>query len=421
MVDIFKEENQNAIRLTWNVIPGNKLDLQRYVVPLGFHYSPLKPTEDLQILEYDPILCKTCKSVLNPYNHVDFRTKSWDCPFCSEKHLFPMSYSAHITESNLPAELMTNYSTIEYRLSRKETNWPVFLFVIDTAVDQEELQELKESIQNTLSTLPPDAGIGIITFGTMCNVVELGFSEFPKMYVFNGAKDYKPNEIQEQLGIVNKSDPKSHKKFILPLKDCEFTVNSFLDDLTPDMFDRQTGERRANCGGLAIHVAITLLESICTGEPSRINLFLGGSPNIGPGKIVGLKLTETIRNYVDFEKSNQNINYFKPAVEYYQNLAMRASKAGQTIDVFSCCLNQVGLLEMKCLVEKTGGYIILTDSFSTILFKDTYKKIYELDEEGNLKMAFRAKLDLFTTNPVKISGAIGHMASQRQGGNRFPT
>jgi protein transport protein SEC23 len=337
-----------------------------------------------------------------------------------EKHLFPSNYSAYISESNLPAELINDYSTIEYKLNRKESNWPVFIFLIDIAVEADELQELKESIQSTLSQIPPDCGVGIITFGTMCNVLEVGFSEFPKMYVFNGSKEYKPQEIQEQLGLIIKNDPRgvTNRKFILPLKDCEFSLNSFLDELTPDLFERITGERRANCTGLALHVAITLLEATSLGEPSRISLFLGGASSVGPGQIVGMKLSETIRNYVDFEKGNTNIKYFKPSVDYYNSLCMRAFKAGQIIDVFSCSLNQVGLLEMKCLVERTGGYMILTDSFSTILFKDTFRKIYELDEEGFLKMAFRAKIDLFVTNPIKISGGLGYLSTLNQvGGN----
>lgn len=414
MTDIFKEENLNAIRLSWNVFPSNRIDMQRYVVPLGFHYTPLKKVENLQILEYDPILCKACKSAINPYSHIDFRSKAWTCSFCLERHLFPPNYAANISESNLPAELINEYTTIEYKLNKKESNWPIFLFIIDTSIDLDELQELKETIQNTLSQIPPECGVGIITFGTMCNVVELGFNDFPKMYVFKGDRDYKPVEVQELLGLLAKNDPKvvsqaSIKKFILPLKDCEFTINSFLDDLLPDSFPKGNGERRANCGGLALQVAISLLESVCNGEPSRIFFFSGGACNVGPGKIVGTKLSETIRNYIDFEKGNSNTNYYKPAAAFYEQLALRAFKSGQIIDLFSCGLNQVGLLEMKCLVEKTGGYMVLTDSFSTIPFKDTFRKIFDLDEEGNLKMTFRGKIDLFVTTPLRISGGIGHM------------
>jgi len=423
MVDIIKEENSNGLRLTWNVLPSNKTDMHRFVVPVGFHYTPLKKVENLQLLEYDPITCKTCKSVLNPYNHIDFRSKSWECPFCNEKHLFPSTYANFMTETNLPAELINEYSTIEYKLNKKESHWPVFLFLIDLSVEQEELQELKESIQNSLAQIPPECGIGVITFGTMCNVLDLGFTEFPKMHVFRGDKEYKPIEIQEYLGFVSKNDPRgtihsSQNKYILPLKDCEYALNCFLDELCSDLFPKSAGERKSNCAGLAINVAISLLESCANGEPSRIFAFLGNATSIGPGKIVGMKLTETIRNYIDFEKGNSNTNYFKPAVSFYETLATRAYKAGQIIDVFSCSLNQVGLLEMKCLVERTGGLMILTDSFSTILFRETFKKIFELDEDNNLKMAFKAKMDLYVTNPVKIAGGLGHLVSLNQkGGN----
>jgi len=68
-------------------------------------------------------------------------------------------------------------------------------------------------------------------------------------------------------------------------------------------------------------------------------------------------------------------------------------------------------------VEKSGGYMILTDSFSTILFKESFKKMFELDENNNLKMIFKGRLDLFLTQPVKVSGGIGHLASLNTPGN----
>jgi protein transport protein SEC23 len=63
--------------------------------------------------------------------------------------------------------------------------------------------------------------------------------------------------------------------------------------------------------------------------------------------------------------------------------------------------------------------MILTDSFSTMLFKDSFKKIFDLDENGNLKMNFRAKIDVNTTNPIKLSGALGHMVSLETKGNNI--
>ena len=415
MFDIAKEESQNSVRMSWNVLPSNPIDLQRYIVPCGIHYTPLKQVENLQILEYEPLTCKICKSVIAPQFQIDFRSKSWSCPFCESKNMFPTIYAQNISEQNLPAELLPEATTIEYKLNKKESKFPVFMFLIDIAIEESELSELKETIQSTLSLIPPECEIGIITYGTMCNLVELGFTDFPKMFVFKGEKKYSAQNIVTQLGLFNKNDPRiqsqNSKKFLVPLKDSEFAINSFLDDLFPDPFPVGFEERKSNCLGLAINVAISLLESVHNGEPCRIFIFAGGPCNIGSGKIVDLKLKETIRNYLDFEKGNENTYHFQEAIKYYEELADRAFKANQIIDIYSCCLNQIGLLEMKFLVEKTGGVMVLTDSFSTSSFKDTFTRIFESDEEGNLKMCFKGRSELFVTKPLKLKGALGHLVS----------
>jgi protein transport protein SEC23 len=407
----------NGIKFTWNVFPSNRTDVASITIPLGFHYSPNKKTEALQVLEYDPVICSQCKSVLNPHFQVNFKSKTWECAFCKSKVGFPSMYAQFISETNLPAELLPESSSVEYKLNKPESNWPIFIFLIDVAVEEEELNELKDSIQQVIATIPKECSVGIITFGNMCNVHEIGFSEFPVSHSFKGEKSYTNIEIQEQLGLANVTNKavvpitNGHSSFIVPLTESEFIVNTFLDELQPDMWVKKQGERHARCSGLALHVAMSLLECVPHSDPARILTFLGGACSIGPGQIVGKPLVETIRNYVDFEKSNPNTKYFKPATDFYKSISTRASRSGHIIDVFSCSLNQVGLYEMRHCVEQTGGYMILTDSFSTMLFKDSFKKIFELDENNNLKMNFRAKIDVNTTNPVKLSGALGHLVS----------
>jgi hypothetical protein len=102
---------------------------------------------------------------------------------------------------------------------------PVFLFVVDSCLADDELDSLKDSLQQvhtplllllltnrcagawarvwtplpprracvrcacvcvsqSLSLLPETAMVGLITYGTMVQVHELGFSECPKSYVF---------------------------------------------------------------------------------------------------------------------------------------------------------------------------------------------------------------------------------------------
>ena len=418
MLDINNEESQNAIRMSWNVLPANAVDLQRYIIPCGIHYTPLKSIENMKLLDYEPVKCRTCKSVLAPTFQLDFRAKSWICPFCNNKNAFPKEYAQHITPENLPMELLQTSSTIEYKLNQKESKYPVFFFVIDTSIIENELNELKETIQSTLSMIPPECEIGVITSGTMCNLLEIGFTDFPKMFVFKGDKQYTPNDIITQLGLINKNDPRvqssSAKKYFMPLKDCEFSLNSFLDDLFPDPFPQGFEERKASCLGLALNVAVTLLETLHNNQPSRIFLFAGNPCNIGMGKIVNLSLKETIRNYLDFEKRNDNTKHFKDAVNFYRTIAERAFKSNQIIDIFSCCLNQTGLYEMKYITEKTGGLMVSTDSFSTNVFKETFKKLFETNEDGNLKMCFKGTCEILLTKPLKIKGALGHLVSLKK-------
>lgn len=51
---------------------------------------------------------------------------------------------------------------------------PIFLLVVDTCMDEEELGSLKDSLQMSLSLIPPNSLIGLITFGKMVQVHELG-------------------------------------------------------------------------------------------------------------------------------------------------------------------------------------------------------------------------------------------------------
>ena len=423
------EENideKNGLKFVWNILPNSRIDMTKIVIPIGFHYTPLIKNENIPLLEYEPLRCRNCNSVISPLFPFSVRGKKWECPFCNIQINFPKNYSDFMTEENLPAELLPENSTVEYKLNKKESNFPIFFFLIDTTVEDDELNELKESIQLTINSLPENCRIGIITFGKIVNVIEIGNVDIPISYALNGEKKYNIEEIKNLLGLtVANSNDFSNKnftnsilvneskrpKFIMPVGEVSFAINSLLDDLQRDNWKKIPETREANSVGLAILTAIGILECIGRNDPSRILVFLGGPGTIGEGKIVGRELKETIRNFVDFEKGNYNTKYYKEAKNFYDNLSVRLATNGIILDLFSCCLNQVGLYEMKNLVNKSGGYMIFTDSFSTMIFKDSLKKIFELDVNENLKMNFKGKLDFNCTRNFKISGAIGHLHS----------
>lgn len=93
---------------------------------------------------------------------------------CSCLHFqFPPQYAA-ISEQHQPAELIPNFSTIEYTITRAQTMPPIYLLVVDTCMDEEELGALKDSLQTSLSLMPQNALVGLVTFGRMVQIHELG-------------------------------------------------------------------------------------------------------------------------------------------------------------------------------------------------------------------------------------------------------
>jgi Sec23/Sec24 trunk domain/Sec23/Sec24 zinc finger len=100
------------------------------------------------------------------YSQIDIRAKLWICPFCLSRNAFPPHYK-DISSTNLPAELLPKYTTIEYTLSRPAQVPPIFMFVVDTCLDEEDLKALRDALVVSLSLIPPYALVGLITYGTM--------------------------------------------------------------------------------------------------------------------------------------------------------------------------------------------------------------------------------------------------------------
>eukprot|EP00435_Cladocopium_sp_Y103_P000764 s4292_g1.t1 len=757
--------------------------LAQHEIGCNSHHRAPWETEGLQLVEYEPVICKgrDCGAVLNPFCYVDFHSKSWTCPFCHQRNRFPQHYADHITETNLPAELLQMCSTIEYIIPQVVCQPPVFLLVLDIALIEEELDQAKEldSLQQSLAMMPQNALVGFITFGAMCYVHELASTTLPKAYAFRGGKEYTAQQVAYQLGFALKNDPRgtmgaqAARRFLLPVAECEFTLNSLLDDLSRDAWPPGGHDRRPfRCTGAALSVALGLVEATCpqrsagsvamalhllrrvthagmdelanwtaktykfsfhndssgavrilveedpdgmaeleewklgdgiptvgkagerhrqklvalkksinaskpyqeftvirdqtktinmrspvikcralaarlrpmiyqglalaewngalkimeiqrrltegntftvhrgydrspgmatvragclehallaagvqlgfvldeaegtaaaavpaapvpragTGGPGgpgagaklsqravpseppplpppatapfplpqsaaphpaapaaaparppaprprptsastgsrvrwgqvhqvqqaspaepdpaagskaglqgflpmtgqirllhgeewipahfvglslgglaaavagavcveyadrasgamtqqvRVSLLVGGPCNVGPGMVVGEELAETIRSHLDLQKETPNAKYTKKALKFYASLASRAVACGFAVDIFACSLDQVGLYEMKVISDKTGGFMVMSDSFSMHVFKDSFRKVFEPDETGYLKLGFNAKIEVFTSREFKCCGAVGGLSLGKKG------
>eukprot|EP00066_Takifugu_rubripes_P022068 XP_011611334.1 PREDICTED: protein transport protein Sec23B isoform X2 [Takifugu rubripes] len=208
---IQQNEDRDGVRFSWNMWPSSRLEATRLVVPVSCLFTPTKERPDLPPLQYEPVICSrtTCKAVLNPLCQVDFRAKIWACNFCFQRNSFPPSY-AGISEVNQPAELMPQFSTIEYVVQRGPPTPLIFLYVVDTCLEEEDLQALRESLQMSLSLLPPNALVGLITFGRMVQVHELSCEGVAKSFVFRGTKDLNSKQIQYYEALATRLSANGH-------------------------------------------------------------------------------------------------------------------------------------------------------------------------------------------------------------------
>ncbi|CAN0483991.1 unnamed protein product, partial [Laminaria digitata] len=64
------------------------------------------------------------------------------------------------------------------------------------------------------------------------------------------------------------------------------------------------------------------------------------------------------------------------ACKFYEGLADKAMGNCHVVDILACSLDQIGLLEMKVCVEKTGGQMVLGDSFGQSVFKESLARLF---------------------------------------------
>jgi protein transport protein SEC23 len=128
-------------------------------------------------------------------------------------------------------------------------------------------------------------------------------------------------------------------RFLMPAQQCELQLTGILEGLARDPWPVATDKRALRCTGVAVSVAIGLLE-VCGGRiicffffftfsqttfpntGGRIMVFAGGPATEGPGMVVSNELKEPIRSHHDIDRDS--VKHFK-----------RATKVGEPA---SCCL-----------------------------------------------------------------------------------
>lgn len=297
---------------------------------------------------------------------------------------------------------------------------------------EEELEFAKSALKRAIGMLPENAMVGFISYGTQVQVHELGFSEMSKVYVFRGSKELSKDQVLEQLGfgvaggrrpgqktgggpspVAGAGPNMGINRFLLPASECEYALDSLLDELSTDQWPVPPGNRALRCTGVALSVASGLLGASSAGTGARIVALVGGPCTEGPGAIVSKDLSEPVRSHKDLDKDAAP--YFKKAGHFYEELGKQLVSQGHVLDVFASALDQVGIAEMKVAIEKTGGLVVLAESFGHSVFKDSFKHLFETGEQS-LGLSFNGTLEINCSKDIKIQGIIGPCTSLEKKG-----
>lgn len=169
---------------------------------------------------------------------------------------------------------------------------------------------MKQSLQLCLSLLPAHALVGLITFGKMVHVHELGCEGISKSWVFKGTKDYPGKQIQDMLGIGRSTgglgpqpaaaqQPAAGQlpsnRFLQPKERCDGYLTDLLNELQADPWPVPEGKRPLRCTGAALSIAVGLLEATFPNTAARLMLFMGGPCTEGPGTVIDEDMKNIIR------------------------------------------------------------------------------------------------------------------------------
>ena len=86
--------------------------------------------------------------------------------------------------------------------------------------------------------------------------------------------------------------------------------------------------------------------------------------------------------WVAFFSRRQPDNYrCSQATKFYDEYANKCVANGHAVDLYSCALDQCGVMEMRKLVNQTGGYFLIAEAFEHPTFKNSLAKSFASDDK----------------------------------------
>ena len=154
-------------------------------------------------------------------------------------------------------------------------------------ISEDEMGHVRTELTKSLNLLPPTALVGLITFGSMINIYELGYEACAKAFTFRGDKNpVTPQQIasllQQAGGAAGGAKgqgaaaTRGAARFLLPVAECFDSFYTILEELQRDSWPCAADQRPPRSTGVALSAAVSLLEAAHRNFGARIMMFLGG-------------------------------------------------------------------------------------------------------------------------------------------------
>lgn len=245
------------------------------------------------------------------------------------------------------------------------------LFLIDAYLDEEDLEELKESLLSAFRALPGCCQVGIITFGSSVSVYDLNDASQVVADVLPGRESPTISDLKPIL--------MSSRVPILPVDQAREVAESIILSLRPFKNLQNVPARlRPRCLGSALEVAISLIKNYGKAREAgelgsdtsdkradssrreflggRVLVMTSGPCTVGPGSVV----------FDDDVDHNQG-SVQRSSIKYFTRVADEARSRGVVIDVLCGGLGIApGVSYMLPLAQETGGALLLHEGFGKL-------------------------------------------------------
>ncbi|GMM36278.1 hypothetical protein DASC09_036030 [Saccharomycopsis crataegensis] len=434
-------DKQQQTRFNWNKFPYSKLQ-ESYTGHVACHLSPCENTIKVALNQIGYVKCINlgCQAIMNKYCQINIQKRSWTCCICKTIN----SINDNISQESLDifrnngsfdflSDTIIPGPTVEPRMIFNQKT-KVYMYMIDLLTEKDELSSLKSSILESVSALPANSVVIVITYDSKTIRIHDSDTGIPHAFDIESPIDVK--NMRNNL-FSGSYDRFRINKYLYNLNDSVQLTNlqSSLNNLSTTNIEKPKGQRHTRITGTALQIAMELVKvmkleilPILANKLSfivNVLVFISGPCTTGAGKIISPSLKSNFRNHNVIVESFSELNQLNYAVKFYSDLIYanvgllygldsehRAFNKNCNIsikfDIFSANYDETGLFEMQNLCNLTGGRLILSDSFDTNIFKQNFLKVFPGSQN---RLNYNGRLDILTSCNLKINGAIGPLVS----------